>query len=237
MKNRRCLPVAVHDPAADRAGGMGVVYEAFDRDRAQAVALKKLLGTDATAIVRIKNEFRALADVVHPNLVRLYELIGEGDDWFFTMELIDGADFLNYLRGHRSSILEDATTEGSKSNTVTLIANTIVPSKRNGFVRLGEALGEIVSTTTPAPHPAATRRRRGRAARRRQAASRPQAVERAHHAGGARHRARLRAGHRRGRLRQEDDVRRHARLHGAGADRGAAGHGIERLLRHRRDAL
>ncbi len=104
------------------AGGMGVVYEAFDRDRAQAVALKKLLGTDATAIVRIKNEFRALADVVHPNLVRLYELIGEGDDWFFTMELIDGADFLNYLRGHRSSILEDATTEGSKTNTVTLIA-------------------------------------------------------------------------------------------------------------------
>jgi serine/threonine protein kinase len=109
------------------AGGMGVVYEAFDRDRAQAVALKKLLGTDATAIVRIKNEFRALADVVHPNLVRLYELIGEGDDWFFTMELIDGADFLNYLRGNRSSILEDATTEGSKSNTVTLIAKADRP--------------------------------------------------------------------------------------------------------------
>ena len=105
------------------AGGMGVVYEAFDRDRAQAVALKKLLGTDATAIVRIKNEFRALADVVHPNLVRLYELIGEGEDWFFTMELIDGADFLNYVRGRRSSILDGETTEGSTTEKSTVIGH------------------------------------------------------------------------------------------------------------------
>src|SRR3989337_351457 len=104
------------------AGGMGVVYEAYDRDRAQSVALKKLLGTDASAIVRIKNEFRALADVVHPNLVRLYELIGEEEDWFFTMELIDGADFLNYVRGRRASIL-DCTTEGATTEKSTLIGH------------------------------------------------------------------------------------------------------------------
>ncbi|HYC63013.1 MAG TPA: protein kinase [Thermoanaerobaculia bacterium] len=126
------------------AGGMGVVYEAFDRDRAQSVALKKLLGTDATAIVRIKNEFRALADVVHPNLVRLYELIGEGEEWFFTMELIDGADFLNYVRGRRSSILDDATTEGSQTERETLIGRHDRPFEAERVRPISEGNGDHV---------------------------------------------------------------------------------------------
>jgi serine/threonine protein kinase len=77
---------------------MGIVYEAFDRAQSVRVALKVLPKVDARALYRFKQEFRSLVEVVHPNLVPLYELISEDGTWFFTMELIDGVDFRSCLR-------------------------------------------------------------------------------------------------------------------------------------------
>src|SRR5262245_25330426 len=80
------------------SGGMGVVYQAFDRQLNTQIALKTLRQPNPEALFLFKNEFRALADLFHPNLVRLYELIHEKNLWFFTMELLRGEDFLSFVR-------------------------------------------------------------------------------------------------------------------------------------------
>lgn len=95
------------------AGSFGTVYDVFDCERGASVALKLLRLADPAAIYRFKREFRALADLPHPNLAELYELMSEGARWFFTMELVDGVDFLSHVRGETSPPLRASGVIGS----------------------------------------------------------------------------------------------------------------------------
>ncbi|MFO0684487.1 MAG: AAA family ATPase [Sandaracinus sp.] len=135
-----------------RAGGMGTVYEAIDREHGTTVALKTLTDLDAESLRRFKTEFRAVADLAHPNLVPLYELSSDKGLWFFTMERIDGVDFLEWLRG--PSAREAPTLEEERNAEATtrprveaephvpLIEPT--PTAPESVTRVREAFGQLV---------------------------------------------------------------------------------------------
>jgi serine/threonine protein kinase/tetratricopeptide (TPR) repeat protein len=79
-------------------GGAGVVYEAHDWLRQMPVAVKTIPGGDPTALYRFKREFRSLSNITHRNLATLYELFADTTPCFFTMELVKGVTFLEYVR-------------------------------------------------------------------------------------------------------------------------------------------
>ncbi len=80
------------------AGAMGVVYRAFDTARDEDIALKTISEVDPNRLFHLKQEFRAVADLHHPNLIELHELVVDESRAFFTMELVEGTDLLTWIR-------------------------------------------------------------------------------------------------------------------------------------------
>lgn len=71
-------------------GGMGRVFAAFDEVRNTRVALKTLLRPTRGSLAQFEHEFRIASTLFHPNLIRLYEFFADGQNGFFTMELVEG---------------------------------------------------------------------------------------------------------------------------------------------------
>jgi serine/threonine protein kinase len=120
------------------SGGMGVVYEAFDTERRTNVAIKVMRSVEAAALYRFKKEFRVLADLHHPNVVMLHELVATSNRWFLTMELVDGVSFREHVR-RASTVEHDAVT------------HTVQPKSEPDPATL--QLGALESPDTPPPAP------------------------------------------------------------------------------------
>src|SRR4051812_20203971 len=79
-------------------GAVGAVYEAFDREHGVPVALKTLRLISSETLLSLKTEFRSVQDLRHKNLISLGELFEADGTWFFTMELIRGTTFTQFVR-------------------------------------------------------------------------------------------------------------------------------------------
>ena len=74
-------------------GGMGEVFRADDLELGQSVALKflpKRLVEDTRSLERFRGEVRLARQISHPNVCRVYDIGHVDDNWFLSMEYVDG---------------------------------------------------------------------------------------------------------------------------------------------------
>ncbi len=82
-------------------GGMGVVFKAEDTVLQRIVALKilnKSLIKDKVNLERFFTEARSTASLSHSNIVTVYDVGQINEDYFISMEFIEGENFMTILR-------------------------------------------------------------------------------------------------------------------------------------------
>lgn len=141
---------------------MGTVYSVYDRRRQREVALKVLNDPDTGSLYRFKREFRAVADLRHPNLVRLYDLgVLPDGEFFFTMELVPGTDLKGWLERRRQEsrrtiqVGADGTPAAAAAVSATELQLGSVTEIGGATELQSESAFEETSTSPPADSPPA----------------------------------------------------------------------------------
>ncbi len=86
-------------------GGMGRVFEAFDRELDEKVAIKTLLGPMSAGSdeeARLLREVQICRRITHPNIVRVFDVGRFAGGLFLTMELLEGQSLESVLEMHGS---------------------------------------------------------------------------------------------------------------------------------------
>ena len=100
-------------------GGMGAVYEGYDRSLARRVAVKTLtaeLISDHDSRLRFEREAQAAAKLQHPNIITVYELgnFGSKGKPYIVMEYLDGFDLSTLIKATPPIPLLTALTIGAQ---------------------------------------------------------------------------------------------------------------------------
>lgn len=114
------LPAAPEAPAADPgrigrhivlgslgAGGMGVVYSAYDPDLERKIAIKLIRSDEGDAAdpdqarARLTREAQAMAKLSHPNVIHVYDVGTHDGQVYIAMELVDGHTLRTWMEQPR----------------------------------------------------------------------------------------------------------------------------------------
>jgi eukaryotic-like serine/threonine-protein kinase len=124
------------------SGGQGTVFRACLRDTGETVALKVFHQSGIDSQRALKDEFRSLATLQHPGIVRMYELHVGADYAFFTMELVDGVELDAYLRAVLSAGVR-AQYWGAVRLVITQLAIAIQAAHAAGLLHLDIKPGNV----------------------------------------------------------------------------------------------
>jgi HAMP domain-containing protein len=99
------------------AGGMGVVYRAFDRELQEPVAIKTLrpeVMAGGAALERFKQEIRLARRIAHRNVVRTYDLGEQNGMYYLTMEYVEGTSLKQLIVSRGKLPVEVTLTVGKQ---------------------------------------------------------------------------------------------------------------------------
>lgn len=111
-------------------GAMGVVYRAVDSGLGRQVAIKSMstdLPPESEFRLRFLREARAVAQLQHPNIITIYELVEEEGTAYIVMELLEGASLYALMRKRQMDLAE-------KLSILQQIANGLQHAHQNGIV-------------------------------------------------------------------------------------------------------
>src|SRR5262245_3617801 len=85
------------------SGGMGDVFKAIQNAFGRLCAIKTIsrkYAFDEEMVARFNKEILAVANLNHPQIVTVYDLVRVGNTLYLAMEFIDGLDLARYVRQH-----------------------------------------------------------------------------------------------------------------------------------------
>ena len=134
-------------------GGMGIVYEAFQRTLGRRVALKVLSlvdGKESQHLLRFQREARAAARLHHTNIVPVFDVDSADGKHFYSMQFIDGQSLQHIWEELRKNI--NRTADSGEAGSP-MVLPTIAHSPARGLAKDQHTTATISRSSTPPPLP------------------------------------------------------------------------------------